>query len=85
MSRSPTIGGVSSVALIREGFPVFLGWVRAIAKAQDQARKGGIAEPILILHSARSHDGTDSIWHEEYRRADESANELERARGRSCC
>lgn len=53
-----------------EGFPVFFGWVRAIATAQDRARKGGIDQPILILHSARSNDGTDSIWHEEYRRAD---------------
>jgi alpha-beta hydrolase superfamily lysophospholipase len=53
-----------------EGFPVFLGWVRAIALAQDRAREGGIELPILILHSARSNDGTDSVWHEEYRRAD---------------
>jgi alpha-beta hydrolase superfamily lysophospholipase len=52
------------------GFPVFAGWVRAIAKAHDRARKGGIVQPILILHSARSNDGTESIWHEEYRRAD---------------
>ena len=53
-----------------EGFPVFFGWVRAIANAQDHARKGGIVQPILILHSVRSNDGTDTIWHEEYRRAD---------------
>ena len=49
---------------------VFLGWVRAIAVAQDKVRKGGIDQPILILHSARSNDGADTIWHEEYRRAD---------------
>ena len=33
-------------------------------------RKGGIGQPILILHSARSNDGADTIWHEEYRRSD---------------
>ena len=53
-----------------EGFPVFFGWVRAIINAQDRALKQTIATPILILHSARSNDGTDTIWHEEYRRAD---------------
>ena len=53
-----------------DGFPVFLGWVRAIAIAQNKVRKGGIGQPILILHSARSNDGADKIWHEEYRRAD---------------
>ena len=53
-----------------EGFPVFLGWVRAIAIAQSKVRKGGIGQPILILHSARSNDGADTIWHEEYRRSD---------------
>jgi len=53
-----------------EGFPIFLGWVRAIANAQARARKGGVAQPILILHSARSNDGREAIWHEEYRRAD---------------
>jgi alpha-beta hydrolase superfamily lysophospholipase len=52
------------------GFPVFLGWVRAIANAQDRARDGGIVQPILILHSARSNPGTDTVWREEYRRAD---------------
>jgi alpha-beta hydrolase superfamily lysophospholipase len=53
-----------------DGFPVFLGWVRAIAVAQEKVRRGGIAQPILILHSARSNDGADTIWHEEYRRSD---------------
>ena len=53
-----------------DGFPVFLGWVRAIAIAQKKVRKGGIGQPILILHSARSNDGADTIWHEEYRRSD---------------
>lgn len=53
-----------------KGFPVFLGWVRAIANAQNRARKGGIVQPILIVHSAKSNDGTDAVWHEEYRRAD---------------
>ena len=52
------------------GFPVFFGWVRAIALAQERAREGGIVQPILILHSARSNPGTDKVWHEEYRRAD---------------
>jgi alpha-beta hydrolase superfamily lysophospholipase len=53
-----------------KGFKVFLGWVRAILIGQERARRGGIRQPILILHSARSNNGTDSIWHEEYRRAD---------------
>jgi alpha-beta hydrolase superfamily lysophospholipase len=53
-----------------EGFPVFFGWLRAIGNAQDQARRGGVVQPVLILHSASSNDGTDAIWHEEYRRAD---------------
>ena len=53
-----------------DGFPVFLGWVRAIAIAQDKVRKGGIAQPILILHSAKSNDGAGTIWDEEYRRSD---------------
>ena len=45
-----------------DGFPVFLGWVRAIAIAQDKVRKGGIGQPILILHAARSNDGAGRIW-----------------------
>jgi len=53
-----------------EGFPVFLGWVRAIAIAHGRARQGGIDQPTLILHSARSNDGTDPRWQEEYRRED---------------
>ena len=53
-----------------EGFPVFFGWVRAIANAQARARTGGIVQPILILHSARSNEGNGSIWREEYRRTD---------------
>ena len=53
-----------------KSFPVFFGWVRAIINAQDRALKTKITQPILILRSARSNDGTDSIWHEEYRRAD---------------
>ena len=43
-----------------DGFPVFLGWVRAIAIAQNKVRKGGIGQPILILHSTRSNDGADT-------------------------
>lgn len=53
-----------------EGFPVFFGWVRAILEAQARVRGGGIRQPILILHSATSNPGTDSTWHEEYRRTD---------------
>ena len=53
-----------------KGFRVFFGWVRAIINAQDRALKEEIEKPILILRSARSNDGTDTIWHEEYRRAD---------------
>jgi alpha-beta hydrolase superfamily lysophospholipase len=63
-----------------DGFPVFLGWVRAIAVAQDKVRKGGIDQPVLILRSARSNDGADTIWHEEYRQADLvlDVNDMER-------
>jgi len=53
-----------------EGFPVFFGWVRAILNAQELARKGGIGQPILILHSARSNDGIGPVWRDEYRRSD---------------
>ncbi|MDP9223535.1 MAG: alpha/beta fold hydrolase [Actinomycetota bacterium] len=53
-----------------EGFKVFFGWLRAIANAQERARKGGIAQPILIMHSARSNDGAGDVWHEEFRRSD---------------
>jgi alpha-beta hydrolase superfamily lysophospholipase len=52
------------------GFPVYLGWIRAIAIAQDRVLRGGIRQPILILHSARSNKGREPIWHEEYRRSD---------------
>jgi alpha-beta hydrolase superfamily lysophospholipase len=53
-----------------DGFDTFLGWVRAIDVAHNKVRKGGIAQPILILHSARSNKGTGSVWQEEYRRSD---------------
>jgi len=53
-----------------DGFPTFLGWVRAIDVAHKKVRKGGIRQPILILHSARSNKGTDSVWQEEYGRSD---------------
>jgi alpha-beta hydrolase superfamily lysophospholipase len=53
-----------------DGFPTFLGWVRAIDDAHDKVRRGGIGQPILILHSARSNDGKGTLWLEEFRRAD---------------
>ena len=53
-----------------EGFRVFFGWVRAILAAQDRAREGGITQPILVLHSARSDPGTGDEWREEYGRTD---------------
>ena len=53
-----------------DGFPLFVGWVRAIARAQDKARKGRIPQPILILRSARSHDGEGTVWRPEFRQAD---------------
>ena len=53
-ARTVTAAGVFDTNLKPiDGFPVFLGWVRAIAIAQDKVRKGGIGQPILILHSAR--------------------------------
>ena len=53
-----------------EGFRVFFGWVRAILNAQELVRRGGIVQPILVLHSARSNAGTEPDWHDEYRRTD---------------
>lgn len=52
------------------GFPMFLGWVRAIAIAQKKVRKRDIVQPILILRSARSHHGKGDTWIKEFRRAD---------------
>ena len=37
------------------GYPVYLGWIRAILRAQERLRLGlDIATPVLVLHSARS-------------------------------
>ena len=37
------------------GFPVYLGWLRAVLRAQQQLRLGlHIDAPVLLLHSARS-------------------------------
>lgn len=41
-----------------------------MTNTSKRSLKTEIAQPILILRSARSNDGTDTIWHEEYRRAD---------------
>ena len=53
-----------------DGFRVYFGWVRAIARAQVRVREGGITQPVLILHSDRSDKGRSKAWKEEYRRAD---------------
>lgn len=53
-----------------EGFPVYFGWLRAVLRAQERARQGGITQPILVLHSARSNRGDGSVWRPEFGRAD---------------
>lgn len=53
-----------------DGFRVYHRWVGAIARAHGEVRKGGITQPILILHSARSNKGAGPEWREEFRRAD---------------
>jgi alpha-beta hydrolase superfamily lysophospholipase len=41
-----------------QGFPVYLGWLRAILRAQQRLRRGlHIAAPVLVMHSARSVSG----------------------------
>ena len=52
------------------GFKVYYAWVNAIARAQGRAKKGGIAQPILLLHSTRSNAGKTPDWRPEYRRQD---------------
>jgi alpha-beta hydrolase superfamily lysophospholipase len=38
------------------GFPIWAGWMRAIALAQTEARAGlNLGQPILLMHSARSY------------------------------
>jgi alpha-beta hydrolase superfamily lysophospholipase len=53
-----------------DGFRVYFAWVRAVARAQERARRGGIAQPVLILHSDRSDKGRSKTWQDKYRRAD---------------
>jgi alpha-beta hydrolase superfamily lysophospholipase len=47
------------------GFPIYLGWIRAIRAAQRRVYRGlSIACPVLVMHAAKSVDGmrwTDEI------------------------
>ncbi len=48
------------------GFPVYLGWVRAIRAAQNEVATGlSIACPVLLLHAGASMFATDR-WQDEY-------------------
>jgi alpha-beta hydrolase superfamily lysophospholipase len=51
------------------GFDVYLGWVRAVARAQRRVRKGGITQPMLVLHSTESETG-EGTWQDDYGRKD---------------
>jgi alpha-beta hydrolase superfamily lysophospholipase len=52
-----------------DGFVAYYGWVRAVVRAHDRIRAGlGVAQPILVLHSDKSLDG--SKWTDEFHRAD---------------
>ena len=53
-----------------DGFRVYFAWVRAVARAQERVREGGITQPVLILHSDRSEKGRSKAWRDEYRQAD---------------
>jgi alpha-beta hydrolase superfamily lysophospholipase len=53
-----------------DGFKVYYAWVRAIARAQGRAKRGGITQPILVLHSTRSNAAKTPDWRWEYRRQD---------------
>ena len=53
-----------------DGFRVYFAWVRAVARAQERVREGGITQPILIMHSDRSEKGRSKAWRDEYRQAD---------------
>lgn len=55
------------------GFPVYLGWVRAIHTAQKQLQKGlGVQIPVLLLHSDKS--GSTTNWEEQTQRSDTVLN-----------
>ena len=52
-----------------EGFPIYMGWVRAVAAGQRRAQAGlGLAIPILLLHSDKSIQS--AAWSDDYMRAD---------------
>ena len=53
-----------------DGFPVYFGWIRAIAQAHEAAREGGVECPVLLLHSARSLKPDENVWRDEYKTAD---------------
>jgi alpha-beta hydrolase superfamily lysophospholipase len=51
------------------GFPARLGWVRAVYAAQRQLQAGlAIAQPILLMHAARSGGG--KAWNESFTNSD---------------
>ena len=53
-----------------EGFPAYLGWVRAIRNAQQRLQQGlDLRIPILLLHSDKSAKA-GSAWSEDFHTAD---------------
>ncbi len=52
------------------GFPIYLGWIRAIVRAQRELKAGlSIQCPVLVLHSARSLK-LPRVWTDELMSAD---------------
>jgi len=52
-----------------KGFPIYLGWIRAIRNAHQQLHRGlSIQCPVLVMHSDRSSNGFR--WHDQIQRSD---------------
>lgn len=52
-----------------EGFPAYLGWIRAILRAQQRVRDGlAISCPVLVMHSDKSVYGKQ--WHPGFQAGD---------------
>lgn len=52
-----------------KGFPIYLGWIRAVRNAHQQLHRGlSIQCPVLVTHSDCSSNG--SRWHDQIQRSD---------------
>lgn len=66
-----------------EGFPTYLGWVRAILGARTRLRRGlRIAVPVLVMHSARSIQASE--WSPALHEADAVLNVADMVRENAC-